>query len=398
MNKYINAFCRYSFLIDNIEKQSENKYKFDNDLKALEKNLKAFLNTDDDTDNSGSVSISFDFAPSFFYKNNENIIALLVSLSKNSTKKQKTKLLNLVSEIKKQIEKLNKANQEVLKSIKRTKNFAQNTTITNYHIQRKFENYKLFALNKALNIHYFPTSKVVVNTDEFKNLSRQELVSLFNKENFYKLSNDQIVALMQAVVNEYLQSNKVSSCSVNLADLTFDEDFITYGEYNPNLGCININKNLINLIDNARKFDDQCLPYQILTTLIHEATHRVQFASLDKEFKTEFDKAISSALLKPNATSYSEYLSSLDELDARNSTLLYLKQNAISCDALAQFYNNKKREEINSPKQEISNDLKYLFKDIYDYTYLPTEKNKFLNEESYYKTINSHFENVEFEQ
>ena len=65
--------------------------------------------------------------------------------------------------------------------------------------------------------------------------------------------------------------------------------------------------------------------------------------------------------------SYSEYLGSVDEIDARNASMKYIRESAInlSSSSLASFYNEKKKQELKNTKTDIPAELKPYFTDVY---------------------------------
>ena len=117
----------------------------------------------------------------------------------------------------------------------------------------------------------------------------------------------------------------------------------------------------------------------MLSTVIHEAHHRVQFASLNNPDKTEKEKAIAKALLHPQSSmTYSQYLAEPDEIDARDSALKYIRECANEqkgSNSLAQFYNLAKERELASPKEAVSIDTQLLFPDVYSKNMMENGKN-----------------------
>ena len=243
----------------------------------------------------------------------------------------------------------------------------------------KYQEYSLFAVQKSKNKQHFPTQETYVNTAKFENLSRKELIQNFKADKFYSLSSTQKHALLQAVANEYLTSNGVKPCAVNLVDLPISENSICFGQYNPNTGSININRNLLANLDSADETNNQYLPYQLLSTIIHEARHRVQFSMLNETNLDSKEKAIVNSLMHPQDNmSYSAYLAEPDELDARNEALAYIRQTASTqtdSNSLAQFYNLAKESEMKNSKKDVPYGLKSHFPDIYEERYLPQAKN-----------------------
>ena len=246
-------------------------------------------------------------------------------------------------------------------------------------LQLLSQEYSLFAATRARDKQHFPTQEIVVNTSKFDNLSRKELVQHFSADKFYSLSSTQKHAFLQAVANEYLSSNGVEPCAVNLVDLPISENSICFGQYNPNTGSIDINRNMLANLESADESNNQYLPYQLLSTIIHEAKHRVQFSMLeDKNLDTKERVVVNSLLHPQNNMSYSAYLAEPDELDARNEALAYIRQAASTqtgSNSLAQFYNLAKEAEMRNSKAPVSQDMKSLFPEIYEERYLSQASN-----------------------
>ena len=356
MNKYIEMFAKYSALRAHdcsiFSKDEENFV-----LTNLKTTFKAYISDGDDSDSFGGISSVLVIDEARIKKTKDKIILTLYNLLQELEKTtEKIKLINIISTL---ITSIDKEKEDLTKE-KQINDFSYDTPINfsfgsfnpsiNPIIQRKYEFNRLFALKQLVNPEHLPTKKPEINITEFKELSTTELVSLFKAENFYKLSKDQVNALFQAVANDYLIKNGVEPCAVELTNLTLTNSMVCYGEYNPNTGVISLNKNLLDKFDYAKALNDQYFPYQMLTTIIHEASHRIQFANIDKDDSSAKHYLISNALKKPQSfKDFSEYLSSADELDARNSALSYLRENIDLIDdneALAQFYNLKKKEEF----------------------------------------------------
>lgn len=244
----------------------------------------------------------------------------------------------------------------------------------------KYREYSLFAVAKSQNKNHFPTERSIVNTTSFKNLSRNELVKNFQADKFYSLTSTQKQALFQAVADEYLSSYGVEPCAVNLVDLPISDKSVCFGQYNPNTGSISINKNLLANIDSADEANNQYLPYQILSTIIHEARHRVQFSMLNDKNLSDKERLVVNSLMHPQENmSYNSYLAEPDELDARNEALAYIRQVATSQqgtdNSLAQFYNLTKENEMQNSKSPVSPKVMENFPDIYENTYLRQGQN-----------------------
>ena len=233
-------------------------------------------------------------------------------------------------------------------------------------VRRKYNYYAKFALNKTLNAlpSLVETKKVA---GKFEGLARKELVEYFNADEFYALNSNQQKQLYQAVVNEYCMAAGVPACEVKYEDLPLSEKAICYGEYDPNNRNIHLNKNVIELLQDAQK--NQYLPYKILATLIHEAKHACQFANIGKDELSTKDQYIKNSLItNQSGLTYAQYLAEPDELDARNAAQQYLRE---VCEAtnnanLAAFYNMQAEQERHNFKEQISKDCEVYFPDIYN--------------------------------
>ena len=204
-------------------------------------------------------------------------------------------------------------------------------------IAHKYASYSAYASHRAANK---PTPiKTSYPTREFDGLSRAQLVDYFKADRFYALTSKQKSSLLQAVANDYLKEHGVEPCAVELEKLPMSQTSICFGQYSPNKGYISLNSKVLENLEALEEANNQYLPYQLLSTVIHEAHHRVQFASLDKQNKNEKEERIADALLHPqNSLTYSEYLAELDEIDARNASLQYIRE----CHAAKKEKNNKK--------------------------------------------------------
>ena len=240
-------------------------------------------------------------------------------------------------------------------------------------IDRKNKNYSDYAFEKAKDKNFSATTKPTVDTKEYDNLSRYQLVSMFRPHIFYSLSASQRHKLCQAVVNDYCRANGISPCAVNLSPLPCGNGYMTFGEYAPCKGTITLNSRLFDLIDDFSEENNTALPYKILQTLVHETEHRVQFMNIDKNPKNEADAMLKLSLLEPQSgKSYADYLAEPDEIGARNAALAYIRDCATECERpeesalLSSFYNCQKEAEIKSPKSDTSQIIKDAHPDIYN--------------------------------
>ncbi len=234
---------------------------------------------------------------------------------------------------------------------------------------RKYGNYADYAINKALDPNYKPKEPKTIATGQFSASSREELIDMFDSKNFYKLSNKQKAQLFQSVVNDYCISNGVSPCSIRVEDLPVSDKSVCYGEYVPSDATIVLNKAVLESIGVAALTQNAFLPIQILSTLIHEAQHRVQFEKADGPYSSTREMVVSENLKHPQVSlSHKEYLSEPDELDARGAALDYIftASQMVNNPKLKAYYNTKMLAEMRNGKVEIPEEMKKLFPDIYN--------------------------------
>ncbi len=215
----------------------------------------------------------------------------------------------------------------------------------------------------------------LIDTSKYDNLSRDELVALYHPSKFYSLSTKDRNALFQATVNDYLISNGAQPCAVSFMDMPITDKSIHYGLYRPQYGDLFINSRLFENIDELATNGNINFPYHILSTLIHEATHALQFQSIISQPLSKKDQLILNSMKhNQSSLSYQEYLAEADELDARNSALEYIRNSAISAqrgrENLKAYYNTQKNRELKTSKAHVQSDVQALFPDLFDSTFL----------------------------
>ena len=191
---------------------------------------------------------------------------------------------------------------------------------------------------------------------------------MFRKENFYNLSREQQIQLCQAVVNDYCKSNGVKPCKIKLAELPMTDKKICYGEFMPAKSTILLNSKVFEIADDLKYSKNSFLPLQILLTTVHEAQHRVQVEKLGQVSESLRDQTVSECIKNPvKNISFSHYLASADELDARDCALEYIKQQlpVQNCTDLEKFFNTKILEEKRNTKKDIPDEIKAMFPNIY---------------------------------
>ena len=253
----------------------------------------------------------------------------------------------------------------------------------------KYYNYRKFAYRKAHDKNYLPISAPTIDTSKYDKLSREELVELYHSSKFYNLEKEDVMSLVQATVNEYCIANGVEPCAVVFEDLALSASEIQFGEYDPNKGSITINKKILDKFEDAKASGDQFYAYKLMSTIIHETKHRIQFSMLDNNNISEKDKAVCASLMhQQDSLSHSQYLAELDEVDARNAALEYIREasfsvkDSASANALKLFYNYEKTDEQNNGKNEIASELKTQFGDVYSTNKLDCTLSSALNQNS----------------
>lgn len=288
---------------------------------------------------------------------------------------QSEQVLKLIKLLKKDTEKqiINEVPENQKQTAKGAIYFSSTQTAEREIVDLKAKQYSNFMFERAKNTNFKATTKPVLSTAKLQHLSRAELVSMFTPKVFYSLSDIQRHTLCQAIVNDYLQSNGVEPCAVKTTKLPIGGTTICFGNYNPAKGVIELNSELFGSCDDFDNTQNQCFPYQLLSTLIHEAQHRVQFANLDKIATSEAANLMKESLLSPQfGKSFADYLAEPDELDARNASLKYFKDcvsQSLSVEesfALASFYNQAKIKEQNNKKSAVCDVLEKQNTELYD--------------------------------
>lgn len=245
-------------------------------------------------------------------------------------------------------------------------------------VTQKAKDYSAWAKQQYLQFDQYVRNRKkskLIDTTKFEGLTRDQLIAFYHPSKFYSLSTKDRNALFQATVNEYLVSNGAEPCAVNFMEMPITDRSIHYGLYRPQYGDLFINSKLFDNIDELAQNGNIHFPYQILSTLIHEATHALQFQSITKESLTEKDQLILNSMKHSQSNmSYHEYLAEADELDARNSALEYIR-NAIPSvqkgrENLKAFYNTEKNKEMKNSKKYVQKNVQSMFPDLFDSTFL----------------------------
>ena len=306
------------------------------------------------------------------YSDLERLLSYLIKLYKiTSDESLKNRLISLILKTEIFLDEKQKSSEEQDHSKENTTSEQKVVKEIYDPIQDKAKRYSDFAFLKSQYPNFSALTKPTANTKDFDDLSRTELVSMFDPKSFYALSTSQKEGLFQAVVNEYCLSNGVAPCKVALTPLHLSNNSVVNGQYVPARGVINLNSRLFDHIDELDNISNEYFPLEILSTLIHEATHRIQFATIEDPAQNPTDQLIKQSLVSPQqGLSYAAYLSEADELDARNSALKYLKENVIMSEnpVLASFYNNQVDREQRLLKEKVPAEVKECFSEIYGAT------------------------------
>lgn len=234
---------------------------------------------------------------------------------------------------------------------------------------RQYVYFYNYVLNKELDNGYKGAEPNPINVGEFDKLSRDELVAMFDANKFYELSEEQRKMLYQAVINDYCRENGVKTATLSIDNLPMDSNSICYGEYSPSQSKITLNKTVLDCIKQAEVSKNPYLPYKILTTLVHESQHRVQFENYNNPPTEKLYKVLSN--MKQNEKypykSSVDYLTSYEELDARDCALGYIKSAVANSQdpKLKKFYNTLLHEERSNRKRDIPQIDKAMFANIY---------------------------------
>lgn len=334
-------------------------------------------------------------------------LSKLLSLVLQLFNKTEDKFLLLIAD---KLKNLLENSGEINKSEEKQLSMSKQTEIKNEQnkiIESKAKRYGDFSFERAKNPAFKATTRPTIDTRNLLSSlnkeksqkenpteisTRDQLVQMFEPSTFYRLNQRQKEILFQAVVNDYLQSQGVEPCAVKMSKLHMGNHTVAFGEYVPTEGVIKLNSKLFNNIDEMSNVNNPHFPYRILSTLIHEAQHRVQFMNIDNPPKNLAEKAMKESLfLSQSGKNFSDYLAEADELDARNASLKYFREqannsnNPATAKALANFYNFAKQEEINNGKSPVSQTLMNEYQDIYDEKFLGNGIN--LNASQYSKEM-----------
>lgn len=374
LGKKLTNMQNYRFIHRGFDISSRTNLSKIEQLKILT-TLKKALNVSDGEDDTYSLLTFLDL---FFdndndmFDNLENLKNFFVS---NTIRRKLDKLISEIKKYKSAISLPESSYQsEKQRRIEQSLEFPlvhgeQNPVLYKIYDRRRFA-------FKKLVVKKLPTVYPKYDTSAFDSLNRNQLINLYDSSNFYKLTKKEKLALLQASINDYCKSLGVPSCAIIPQKLGKDGEVVKFGEYDPSTGFIAINSELLDNINYWSKDKNQFLPYKLLAVSIHEARHRYQHFILDKENLSLKESIIKDAFMQSPSLLYSDYLSSADELDARDASLNYFKEAAFATNdlnkklKLASFHNLTKGQEIKNNKTAISDDISKYFPNIYDGNYL----------------------------
>lgn len=218
------------------------------------------------------------------------------------------------------------------------------------------------------NIHTSIKSTNIKN--QFSSLSMNELINKFSPECFYSLSKSDIVELCTSVSAKYCESKGVPPCNLTLANYRINPGTFTYGSYSWANQGIKLNNEMFDVINRLKEEGNKFFPYSLLQTIIHESQHRVQHSNLEKEPLSQKENLVRNYVINnndPSNKTFKEYISRLEEKDARDEALKFLqeksKQNPNSY--LKLFTDNELLREANIQKNDITGNDREVFKSLF---------------------------------
>lgn len=310
------------------------------------------------------LELKFDNNPELI-KNNLNKV-----MSSTDNIEFRKKINNLITQIDVHYKNIPSTGDEDIDKMRQSLNYPLKTKKPNKIIDKLYD-VRQFLFDKVVDPLKQKFSPIKIDTSEFDDLNRQELVRMYKSDKFYDLTEEQQMALYQATVLEYCKANNVKPIPIKARNL----DKNTNGEYVVSSHKISINQDLLDKIRNARKTKDQYCAYKILSTLIHESRHGYQFTEMLKHPKNERENYVKHNYSLFPCNNLDKYLSLPEELDARCASLEYLKEAALNCspaekDSLIKFYNQQKETEMNNRKRPVKPSVQKHFNEIFNGTIL----------------------------
>lgn len=212
------------------------------------------------------------------------------------------------------------------------------------------------------------TPEITIDTSKFEKFTDKQLFEFYKTDKFYKLSKEDQMALLQTSVNRYLDAAGVERVPISLDyGMTLDDRFVEYGNYKPSHQTIFLNGNLFNNVEQNE--GNIFLPLKLLSTVVHEARHHIQFSKFQFSPANKVEELIQKSMQQSQANlSFKEYLAAPDELDARNAALEFMRIAAVETNDInfAAFYNLEKQREQNNKKSPAPQTMINDCQDIYN--------------------------------
>ena len=168
----------------------------------------------------------------------------------------------------------------------------------------------------------------VSSASKFDTLSWKKLIEMFDTKTFYTLTKDDLKDLCQAVSNKITNKFNTKNCPIVVTKLSN-----AFGQYNPFFKTIELTQDYMKYFDiyKSLNMNHKILPYQILTTTLHETRHSIQFnGEFTKNEKTgrfiqnctfinkHYLGRVYDVQNRYNEQIYSGYYSKICEIDARD--------------------------------------------------------------------------------
>jgi len=391
------------FNIDNID---------DNDLTEEEKstlyrefiewlNINNLIHIDRPDDDLSEESSLEEFITNFYGDIDQLQSHLQQFQAKNQSQKSKTYINNIITHI-----------EHILIPAKRRKILITQPILLNYNLSsatsEKIE--KLYDLSDRATFYYQlshgysaedTSSKNGLISEKtnnmFSKLSMDQLVAKFAPKEFYKLSAEEVKALVAATSQRYCIDNHIPPCSVSFSKLNTSTDRVTLGAYSWANQNIRLNSNILNQLDAFKASNNKYLPYELLQVIIHESQHRVQHGNLDKIALDTKDNLVKNAIMNTNgdySNSFIAYQSALEEQDARNAALSFIQNYASRSDdpSFRAFADLETTKELGSKKKQMTDKDTELFPALYHQYTLGskyTEQSRILSQcHDFYSTLN----------
>lgn len=397
MNKLYSTYLKLLNAVGDDRNKTKMRAKIDIFYQNI---IMQWLDSDDDQGDVGVlllISMMFDKQQGLKYlkAKQSQIIENYLAAKFNQKTSKNNKNLDIVQKIEQKfVDLVNKFNEksDAVQKVFLPNQFYNLPSNAHWHIIRHFEHILEFDVYKSFNKDYTCPNVDTQDVGRFQELSQNELLNFFSPSKFYALSTTEKHNLFQAVVNDYCNLRGVKSCLVSLSDLPLSSTNVCFGEFVPTESTILLNSAVFDAIDDCKKTKNAFLPYQILLTLVHEAQHRVQFEKIDEPVTSQKQQLINKCLLEPQLNlSQKAYISSFDELDARNCALEYIKNAIDKTDnlTLEKFYNTKLLDEQKQAKEYLTAQQKNMFDYIFNQKPTSSRENLNVEKNQFYRILHS---------